>query len=327
MRQATTVIDQERRRALLGIKLSALVRDHLGEGVVALLADFGLGAALTVADQAWVLLDEQPGRGLGPALAWATGSVNVLADRETGQLARRAQFFDREINVWQIQERQLVPAQVQPIVEPAPVPPGHLRFRQLMEAAGIDPVVEHGVLVGEVEGLEVCRVVHDEPLNLDRVEVGVGVHDREAFQMMHGDIPTAHALARVAEFVRSRRSMVAPPHPIKQFAEERSLLARLRASPSIVGAQWLERSQPPVVRGGIKECWPAVGLGLSVDGDPMVVVTSVGIDLDVVPFAADARAALDDSAELVLVLPRRDAVRPTRRLAEALKSPARIVTV
>ena len=41
-----------------------------------------------------------------------------------------------------------------------------------------------------------------------RVEVGVGRHDREAFAMVHGDLPTAEALASV---VRQRRSPTGVP--------------------------------------------------------------------------------------------------------------------
>ncbi len=69
---------------------------------------------------------------------------------------------------------------------------------------------------------------------------------------------------------------------------------------------------------------------------------TVGIDLDLVPFAADARGAIAarvaaadlpadrphvDAAEarLVLAMPVRDSVAVTRELAAALRSPAEIV--
>jgi hypothetical protein len=59
----------------------------------------------------------------------------------------------------------------------------------------------------------------------------------------------------------------------------------------------------------------------------MVVATSVGADLDLVPAAADARAARAPEARLVLVVPERDDHAVTRRLAAALAEPADIVTV
>ena len=70
---------------------------------------------MIVRDCAWVLLDEQPERGLGAALAWATRqsdvrSLAVIAEASTGILARRAALFEMPITVWQAQGRSLVPA-------------------------------------------------------------------------------------------------------------------------------------------------------------------------------------------------------------------------
>ena len=70
---------------------------------------------------------------------------------------------------------------------------------------GATPAVEHGVLVGEVRGLEVCRVVTDAQTGAARLEVGIGQHDREAFQMLHGDVPTVEALAKVVAAVAPHR--------------------------------------------------------------------------------------------------------------------------
>ena len=73
------------------------------------------------------------------------------------------------------------------------------------------PNVEHGVVTGEVRGLEVCRVVDDPHTGAVRLEVGVGAHDREAFTIMHGDVPTVDALAGVV--ARRRRAPPARPRP------------------------------------------------------------------------------------------------------------------
>jgi hypothetical protein len=61
--------------------------------------------------------------------------------------------------------------------------------------------------------------------------------------------------------------------------------------------------------------------------DGVVVVCSVGVDLDLVPAAADARLALDPLAALVLVVPERDDHPVTRSLAERLTRPATIETI
>ena len=64
------------------------------------------------------------------------------------------------------------------------------------------------------------------------------------------------------------------------------------------------------------------------DGAPVVVVCSVGIDLDLVPFAADARHALaGPDARLVLAVPERDVHPVTRELAARLAEPAEVVPV
>ena len=61
--------------------------------------------------------------------------------------------------------------------------------------------------------------------------------------------------------------------------------------------------------------------------DGSVIVFSVGIDLDLVPAAAEARAAIDPSAHLVLVVPERDDHPVTRALADRLQARAEIRTV
>ena len=57
----------------------------------------------------------------------------------------------------------------------------------------------------------------------------------------------------------------------------------------------------------------------------MVVVCSVGIDLDVVPTAADARVLNNPDARVVIVVPERDDHHATRRLAERLIGPAEVI--
>ena len=172
-------------------------------------APFALGAAAIDGSVGWVLLDERQQRGLGPALAWAVRAgvepLHVLAEEGTGTLARRATAFRMPIEVWHIAERMLLPAIAEPLPSPIDVPIGHEQFRSLIIEGGAVPAVEHGVLVGEVRGLEVCRVVTDQQTGAARLEVGIGQHDREAFQMLHGDIPTVEALANVVAAVAPHR--------------------------------------------------------------------------------------------------------------------------
>jgi hypothetical protein len=57
------------------------------------------------------------------------------------------------------------------------------------------------------------------------------------------------------------------------------------------------------------------------------VVASTGIDLDLVPTAADVRAREAPAARLVLAVPPRDASPVTRDLAGALRVPAEVAEV
>jgi hypothetical protein len=62
------------------------------------------------------------------------------------------------------------------------------------------------------------------------------------------------------------------------------------------------------------------------DRNETVYVCSTGIDLDLVPVAADARLGIGEDAHLVLVVPPKDDHPITRRLAARLTKPAEIVT-
>jgi hypothetical protein len=71
----------------------------------------------------------------------------------------------------------------------------------------------------------------------------------------------------------------------------------------------------------------AVALGRDADGGDVVVACSVGVDLDLVPAAADARATHAPAARLLLVVPERDDHHVTRALAARLGAPAEVATV
>jgi hypothetical protein len=330
-----------RHARLLGVKLRALVRDHLSDASVGEPVAFAPGAALLHREETWILLDDQPTRRLGAALAWATRAgaraLHVITESGSGVLARRAAEFTTPIDVWHAEQRTLLPAVPEaPVPEPAP-PTHHLQFRSLIAEGGAEPIEEHGVLAGEVRGLEVCRVVDDPDLGEPRLEVGIGAHDRDAFAMIHGSVPTADSLARVVATVEEQRSMEAPPHPFNRLARERLLRWQVVREPSLVGAMTLAPVSPPVPRLNVKESVPCVAAGRDTSGRGLVVVCSVGVDLDVIPFAADARLAADAGVyreaagdgrdvRLAVVTPARDRVKVTEQLAGLLRRPCELVT-
>ncbi len=327
--------DPTRRSALLNIKLRALVREHLGRDALetgdTAPVPFGRGAAIVVDGTAWVLLDEQPQRGLGAALAWfsrqpAAERIAVIADSSTGMLQRRAELFETPITVWHAAERLLLPAVAEPYVETLDVDPAHQALRELIIAGGAEPLVEHGVLVGEVRGLEVCRAVTDAYTGEVRLEVGVGAHDREAFLMLHGARPTVEALADVVVAVEQHRQIDSRLHPLNRFGAERFLRWLAVAHPLRIGASHLDVVDPPTVRTNIKDPVPCVAAGrAAADGSPLVAVFSTGIDLDLIPFAVDARAMHAPEAELVVVVPPRDLSPITTSIAGWTAGPTRLV--
>ena len=323
------VNDPSRLARLNAIKLQALVRDHLGGDTAFEVGEFPGGASLLHAGSAWVLLADRSERGLGGALAWAVRrdatQLHVVTEEHAGLLARRGGGFGLPVQVWRADGRLLHAAEAEPLPQAPSVPPHHREFEAVIVQSGAVPNEEFGVLVGEVGGLEVCRVVDDPWLDLTRLEVGVGAHDREAFQALHGDRPAAEALATVVEAVRGHRLGPDHGHPLRRLAAERLLRFDLVADPSLIGARAVRPVPPPVPRPNLKDPVPCVALA-DVDGAEVVVVCSVGIDLDAVPFAVDACAALGND-RCMLVVPRRDAVDVQRRIAGLARPPVAVVAV
>jgi hypothetical protein len=254
-------------------------------------------------------------------LAWAirhdASTLDVVADHDTGLLARRAEHFTFPISVWHAAARDLLPAVPEPMTPPPAPDPAHLALIANIEAGGATPVVEHGVVSGEVRGLEVCRVTDDPATGAVRLEVGVGAHDREAFAIIHGAVPTADALAGVVRAVIEHRSPDAPQHPLNRLAPERLLRWRLEQQPELIGLASLRPAEPPVPRPNVKDRVPCVALGQREDGTVAVVVCSVGVDLDLIPYAIDARLASGPGAVggIMVVVPPRDLVPVTAELA------------
>ncbi|MCU1373513.1 MAG: hypothetical protein JWO68_799 [Actinomycetia bacterium] len=288
------------------------------------------GAALVGDDGSWVLADAQPARALGPALAvarsaGATGQLNLLVEDAAGLLARRASQFAAPPVIWLVDGRSIAPVEAEPLVPDPALDPRVAPFADVLTAAGADPVVEHGRLIGEVEGLEVARVVVE--ADGPHLEVGVGRFDREAHALVSSDRPTAETLAGVVTYVRSLRRHDGEPHPLKQLAADRWLRSRLLHEPGLVGADHLAPLAPTVEAPDLRTPWPSPATGIDTEGRPIVVVASVGVDLDLVPAAADARLADGRGARLVLAMAERDAHPVTRALAAALADPAEIAFV
>jgi hypothetical protein len=282
------------------------------------------GAALLGDDGLWVLGDS-----LGGALTLArreqASHLHLIVEDGAGVLARRAGQFADPPTVWWPTGTVLERVDAAPFVAPPPLPAGVAAFADVLAAAGADPVVEHGRLIGEVLGLEVARVIVDGAG--PHLEVGVGRFDREANALLTGDQPDEDRLRAVVELVRRHRRAEAENHPLKLLAAARWLRSRLIADPGLAGADHLAPLAPTVEAPDLRTPWPAPATGVDLDGQPIVVVASTGVDLDLVPAAADARLADGRDARLVLAVPPRDVHPVTVALAAALARPAEVVAV
>ena len=323
--------DHERRSRLLSLKLRALVRDHLGltEEPAGIPHVFAPGAAFVTDDTAWFLIDGDSSRSLGPVLAWCEANgigtpVNILTESNGGIVARRAGHFDAEIAVWHVDDRSIRPVEPEPQLPAVDPSSEHLAFASMIEAAGADVVIEHGVVLGEVRGLEMCRVVDDATTGETRLEVGMGAHDREAFAMVHGEVPTEEALRNVIRAVEPHRATGAQQHPFNQFGAERLLRWTVMQEPSMVGCTSLAPAEPPVVRTNLKDAVPCAAIGLDSDGMTVAVSFVIGMDLDAVPFALDAAERLG-ATRAVLALRAKDISRSTRNLVSRARTPLSLV--
>lgn len=322
------------RSSLLAAKLRVLVSTHWGSAERTPV-DFPSGAGLVAGSRAWVLLDATPLKSFGPALVWSTregaADVHLLVDTDAAVLARRAACFAPAPLIWQIDgttvsQAEPAPPPSPPVALPAPA------LAELLVNADLEVVVEEGLVRGEINGLEVARIVHgmtstgipiDEPL----LEVGVGHADRELTAMLHGSLSPVDQLTRVAEIVRAHRRPDAERHPLNQMAPERWLRARLVADPALLGLVRLTSIAPAVARPNLRDTAVAMARGETASGKTVVVACSVGVDLDFVPAAADARLTVDPEARLLLVVPERDAHPVTAQLAARLVHPADVVPI
>ena len=239
----------------------------------------------------------------------------------------------------------LLPVVAEPLVDPATASPEHLELVGVIEAAGATANVEHGIVVGEVRGLEVCRVVDQPtvghfaelgdidiapptPVTLTEgvlLEVGVGANDREAFRLLHGDIPTVEALAAVVDSVLAHRSSDAPQHPLNRLGQERYLRWQLEQDPSLVEMVAVSPAEPPQPRPNLKDPIPCVARAIGPDGRESMLVCSVGVDVDLVGFVADVQEMVD--APVIVALRSRDAVSITRDVLALLATPVDIRVV
>jgi hypothetical protein len=254
-----------------------------------------------------------------------------MVDAYAGSLARQATRFDHDIAVWQIDQASLLTAEPEPVTAAVPPSPDAEVLARELEVAELDVIIERGVVRAEVLGLEIARVVEGpgESDDVDlgaHLEAGVGRFDREMSALMHRGEPQMAAVIAAAATVAEHRHRGAPPHPLRDLCRERWVRQDLVDAPDVIGAVRLERIGTTLDRPNLRDPWPAVALGETSAGDPLLVGCTVGIDLDALVLAADTRAEVSPNAELVMASPR-PLPAAVRAVSNWLARPARFVEV
>lgn len=278
----------------------------------------GTGASATVPDgSGWAYFPtEQPGT-LGIATLWAHANqcapVNLIVDEGGQSLAFAADGFDQPPQIWRAKERTLVAVTAEPptIEEPPNCP----QMVEELAASGLDIVADHGVWLGEINGLEVARVgIREGECSID---IGVGAYDQFASATLAPDRDVTVGLEHVASMVRPHRSATSEPHPIGRLVRSRWLRAQIVSSPALVGLETAEAVPLLIARPGLNEAQPAAALGQRTgQSGPVLVVCAVGVD-PALPETAAGLAKYHSVDEVVIVMPSRDS---HPRVIEALDS-------
>ncbi len=239
-------------------------------------------------------------RGLGPAIRWARSNgataLTLLAEADVaGDLARRAELLGVRsgpadagagstitVEVWSARGPEVEPARPSDLRPVPALPPAHRRFASMIAEAGARPV-------DDLDG------------GGPRLAVGVGQADRELQSFIHGHLDDDANLRRAIGAVVRHRRPGSASHPLSRLSRQRWLRSVLIDEPGRLGLDALEPLAPLRPPRTLLSQEPVAARSSSA-----VVVCSVGVDLDLLPEAADYRYREDPGAELIVVVPERD---------------------
>lgn len=317
----------DRQPRLFAAKLKGLVRASTGAELVIDDASGLPGGVVAPADDGvqhgfFYATGPEPIRMLGPSVIWGqrvgVGRLHVVADGDVARdLARRASALISPITVWQVSGSEMHEATPRPVLDAPTLPDDEWALASLISEAGARPVDDHGRLVAEIAGLEVARVGRSME-NVPELEVGVGQADRELHALVHSTMDADTALRRAIAAVLAERRPGSSRHPLARIARERWLRSTVLDDPSSLGLVSLEAVPPLRPRATVLGNVPSAAMGSRHDGSTVVVVCSSGIDADLVPEAADYRLRSDPDADVIIVVPQRDAYPVTQRVVDLL---------
>jgi hypothetical protein len=333
-------LDEEARRRLLAAKAVGVARSQGATPVGEPQPLLGGAATLVEGGGAWVLVQRDPERSLGAALAWslrqgATATTCVVDVGPDGRpqmaaaalVAAKAAGMASPPTVLALTRSGAEAVTPEVLASPAPTVPSALAALRLDDAAAARvEVVVHadGGLTFEVLGLEVARVAADGGLL-----VGAGKHDRDATNELYAGEPTREALVRAAEVIRQERRPGAQQGPANLLQRERWLRHALVTDPSPLEpagvAGPLVHVPDPTLPVDLRRPRPA---GATAQAGRVLVVCSAGVDLDLVPTAAWLRSWAAPAAERILLVVPNGCDQPILHdMAPLLPVPATVVTV
>lgn len=261
-------------------------------------------------------------------MIWAKANeqraINLLVDDGGAELAFAASAFAEPTpTIWNVSGREISVADAEhPAIDPAP-DCGELTA--VLASAGLDVVADHGIWLGELNGLEVARVGQRD--GECAIDIGVGAYDQFASAALTPEgRDVAESLASVVSMVRPHRSAGSAPHAIGRLVRSRWLRAQLVRNPSSIGLESLNPVPLLFERPGLMESQPAAALGVDGDDSSVLVVCTVGLDLGIAETAAGL-TALHQPKRVVVVVPPRD---HHQRIVDAVSSlavPSTVVSV
>ena len=327
----TGAVADDRRPALIAAALQSLAREYFDLVDVPVVPMPG-GVGIHEPSRSFVWLDEQPERLLGAAIALHLRKHSdrldiVVPDQHREQapvVARRMRQWNIDSDVYLLDGRSLTGVDPRSAETEAECAFEIDEFRSIISEAGAEVVIEHGVLTGEVAGLEVCRVIFEDDWKL---RVGVGSQDREAFQMLHGDAPALDSLVRVVEFVQTYRHPAADPHPLNRLSAERWMRATVLSSADspLVNRVAMSGVLP---RGSMSDAAPAF-ISAQLNGEHVLVACTTGTDLGAIVDAADHAewsAHGETVTEILVAIDGRNRLPVLNEMAQRSRRPMRIVS-
>lgn len=247
-------------------------------------------------NQIWILCEEPNGSCLISSIALAqkqkADQIYLFVPSPATSLARWASHFaSLKIQIWQFSKTSCEIVPPTELEYPAPLVFDPDVFIEAIEKTGAVGLVQDGILIADVKGLEVARVIQGPDLQF-HLMVGVGRNDRDAHAIMNPDSDPVDLLSKVVKEVLVYRKPDISLRLENTLCGQNWLRYVVLNDPSLIGASTLSPSFIPGQQIGPSSSGPALAGGFDQKGAPMGAIFSVGIDPQIILSAIDARITL-----------------------------------